>query len=171
MATFSLDGRGVWGRKDTCICMAESLHCSPITILLISYIPIENKKFKLKKKEIKKTPTSGRCQHSSCQRRPPEPRFKEQETHTMRPPETRFKEYRSLHTLNLSAIWPLNYCYKTHQILLCGTAQFLGQKPTLSPFAWQNNKTMLFYFKKKIAMFCNILSPNFSRIFVVIFII
>ena len=54
MATFSLDGRGVWGRKDTCICMAESLHCSPITILLISYIPIENKKFKLKKRKLKK---------------------------------------------------------------------------------------------------------------------
>ena len=31
---------------DTCICMAESLHCSPKTItrLLISYTPIQNKK-------------------------------------------------------------------------------------------------------------------------------
>ena len=28
----SLDGRVVWGRRDTCICMAESLHCSPETI-------------------------------------------------------------------------------------------------------------------------------------------
>ena len=28
----SLDGRGVWGRSDTCICMAESLRCSPETI-------------------------------------------------------------------------------------------------------------------------------------------
>ena len=28
----SLDGRGIWGRLDTCICMAESLHCSPETI-------------------------------------------------------------------------------------------------------------------------------------------
>ena len=37
----SLDGRGIWGRMDTCICMAESLHCSPetIIILLIGYIP------------------------------------------------------------------------------------------------------------------------------------
>ena len=24
----SLDGRAVWGRMDTCICIAESLHCS-----------------------------------------------------------------------------------------------------------------------------------------------
>ena len=32
-----LDGSRVWGRMDTCICMAESLHCSPetITALLI----------------------------------------------------------------------------------------------------------------------------------------
>ena len=43
----SLDGTGVWGRMDTCIRMAESLHCSPetITTLLISYSPIQNKKF------------------------------------------------------------------------------------------------------------------------------
>ena len=33
-------------------CMAESLHCSPetITILLMRYTPVKNKKFKLKKK-------------------------------------------------------------------------------------------------------------------------
>ena len=44
----SLGGRGVWGRIDTCICMAESLHSSPesITMLLIGYISIQNKKFK-----------------------------------------------------------------------------------------------------------------------------
>ena len=42
----SLDWRGVWGRMATCICMAESLHCSPetITMLLIRYTPIQNKK-------------------------------------------------------------------------------------------------------------------------------
>ena len=28
----SLDGRGVWGRMDTCVRMAESLHCSPETV-------------------------------------------------------------------------------------------------------------------------------------------
>ena len=28
----SLDGRGVWGRMDTCICKAEVLPCSPETI-------------------------------------------------------------------------------------------------------------------------------------------
>ena len=44
----SFDGRGVWGRTDTCICMAESLCCSPetITTLLIGYTPIKNKKLK-----------------------------------------------------------------------------------------------------------------------------
>ena len=38
----SLNGRGPWGRMDTCICMAESLPCSPetITTLLINYTPI-----------------------------------------------------------------------------------------------------------------------------------
>ena len=25
----SLGGRGVWEKMDTCMCMAESLHCSP----------------------------------------------------------------------------------------------------------------------------------------------
>ena len=35
----SLDERGIWGRMDTCICMTESLGCSPetITTLLINY--------------------------------------------------------------------------------------------------------------------------------------
>ena len=38
----NLDGRGVWGRMDTCICMAESLHCSPeaIRTLSIGYTPV-----------------------------------------------------------------------------------------------------------------------------------
>ena len=41
-----LDGRRVWGRMDTCTCMAESLCCSPetITTLLIGCTPIQNKK-------------------------------------------------------------------------------------------------------------------------------
>ena len=40
----NLDGKGVWGRMDTGICVAESLHCSPetITTLLIGYTPIQN---------------------------------------------------------------------------------------------------------------------------------
>ena len=56
MLCASLDGRGVWRRMDTCICMAESLVCSPetITTLLIGYIPIQNKKFFKKKKRIAK---------------------------------------------------------------------------------------------------------------------
>ena len=38
---------------DTCICMAESLHCLTETIatLLIGYAPIQNKKLKRKKKD------------------------------------------------------------------------------------------------------------------------
>ena len=53
----SLDGRGLWGRTDTCICMAESLHCLPETIstLLIGYTTIENVFGVRKKKSIKKT--------------------------------------------------------------------------------------------------------------------
>ena len=31
----SLDGRRVWGEMDTCICMIESLHCSPETIITL----------------------------------------------------------------------------------------------------------------------------------------
>ena len=43
----SLGGSGVWGRMDTCICMAESLPCSPetSTTLLISYTSGQNKTF------------------------------------------------------------------------------------------------------------------------------
>ena len=46
---------------NTCISMAESLHCSPeITItLLIGYTPIQNKKFKIWKKKRTKEPQSG----------------------------------------------------------------------------------------------------------------
>ena len=44
MLCASLDGRGVWGRMDTCIRMAESLHCSPvnITALLIQSVLVLN---------------------------------------------------------------------------------------------------------------------------------
>ena len=51
MLCSSLDGRGVWGRMDTCICMAKSLCPSSetITTLLIGYTPIQNKKFMKKK--------------------------------------------------------------------------------------------------------------------------
>ena len=45
MSSGSLDARGVWGRVDTCIWMAESLPHSltTITSLLIGYTPIQNK--------------------------------------------------------------------------------------------------------------------------------
>ena len=46
----SLDGRGVWGRMDTRICTAESLHCLPetVTTLLLGCTPLQ----KLKKKRL-----------------------------------------------------------------------------------------------------------------------
>ena len=57
----SLDGRGIWGRMDTCIHMAESFCCSSETIisLLIGYTPIQNKVFFLKKEKIYRRPTNG----------------------------------------------------------------------------------------------------------------
>ena len=44
-----LDRRGVWGRKDMCICMARSLQCAPETAstMWIGSPPIQNKKFKV----------------------------------------------------------------------------------------------------------------------------
>jgi len=41
-------GRGVGGRMDICLCMTESLHCSPetITTLLNGYTPTHKKKLK-----------------------------------------------------------------------------------------------------------------------------
>ena len=47
----SLDGRGAWERMDICICVAESLHCSPetTTAVLNGCTPIENKSLKNKK--------------------------------------------------------------------------------------------------------------------------
>ena len=50
----SLDGRGVCGRMNIRVCIAESLCCLPETIkLLISYTAIQNKVF-FKKKVISK---------------------------------------------------------------------------------------------------------------------
>ena len=42
MLPASLDGKGVWGRMDTCVCMAESLRCEILTILSVGYTPAEN---------------------------------------------------------------------------------------------------------------------------------
>ena len=49
----SLDGKGVWGRMDICICIAESLCCSSgiITTLLIICTPIQIKQFKVWRKK------------------------------------------------------------------------------------------------------------------------
>ena len=50
----SLAGRGVQGRMDTWMCMAEFLCCLPetITTLLIDYTLIQNKKFFFLKKGV-----------------------------------------------------------------------------------------------------------------------
>ena len=52
----SLDGSGVWGRMDTCVCLAESLHYSPVTVtdelLLIGHTPIQNNRFIGKQKKM-----------------------------------------------------------------------------------------------------------------------
>ena len=47
----------------------------------------------------------------------------------------------------LEAALPLNHCCKTpHQISLAQDIQFMRQDPALSPFVWQSNKAILFYF-------------------------
>ena len=47
-------GREVWGRMDTRVYVAESLHCSPetITALLMGCTPVQNKKFERKHKNV-----------------------------------------------------------------------------------------------------------------------
>ena len=64
----SLDGRGIWGRMDTRICMAESLRCSPeiiMTLLVNRLYPITKSKVSLK---IKQNIRVQRW-HSSSQKR------------------------------------------------------------------------------------------------------
>ena len=55
MLSARLDGRVVWGRVDTCVCTAESLHCSPetATTLLTGYTPTQNVVGVKKNKNIK----------------------------------------------------------------------------------------------------------------------
>ena len=61
------------------------------------------------------------------------------------------KGMQALHTpWSLSATPPLNHCSKPpHQIPPVWDTQFLGREPTVSPFARQSNKTILFYFTQK----------------------
>ena len=55
----SLDGRGVWGRMDTCICMAESLLCPHETVTsLLRYTTIQNKTLKKIKKKLSTSKSS-----------------------------------------------------------------------------------------------------------------
>ena len=47
---------GAWGRMDTCICTAESLHCSRETITTLStgYTTVQNKRLKKVRESSKK---------------------------------------------------------------------------------------------------------------------
>ena len=48
MSCCSQDGRGVWGRMGTCVCVAESIHCPPetITTLFINSTSKQNESLK-----------------------------------------------------------------------------------------------------------------------------
>ena len=41
-------GRGVWGRMDTCMCVSETLHCSPETHNIVLYPNTKEKVNKIK---------------------------------------------------------------------------------------------------------------------------
>ena len=74
MVCASLDGRVVWGRKDTRIRTVKSLRCLPetTTTLLIGYAPtpIQNKKkikvYKKKKMQKKKKDSVGEQKRCHC---------------------------------------------------------------------------------------------------------
>ena len=55
----NLDVRGVWGRMDTCVCMAESLLCSLESTTIVNWIYPHYKMKCLKSKKNKKNLTSG----------------------------------------------------------------------------------------------------------------
>ena len=59
----SLDGRGVWGRMDTCICMTGSLHCSceTVTTWLIGYSPIQNESLIIRRSQCEGFITEAGC--------------------------------------------------------------------------------------------------------------
>ena len=81
----SLDGRGVWGRMDTRICMAESLHGSPETTtkLLIGNTPIQNKK--LKKRERVREATAMRSPHTATKQSLHSPQLEKSSTQQRTP--------------------------------------------------------------------------------------
>ena len=83
------------------------------------------------------TPTNGRCQHSSFQRRPLNARLKELEKLIKRLPETRLKECR-----------PCTHPEPYTKSSWVGTHNFSRQGPTVSPFSWKSNKAILSYFTK-----------------------
>jgi len=92
------------------------------------------------------TPTNGRCQHSSFQRRPLNVRLKELEKLIKRLPEVRLKECRPC-THPEPYPWTITIKLLTKSSWV-GTHNFSGQGPTVSPFSWKSNKAIPFYFTK-----------------------
>ena len=66
-----LDGREVWVRMDTCICLIESLCCPYETIkaLLTGYTPVQNKKLKKKNTQNTKHKKTKNLSHIHYSRR------------------------------------------------------------------------------------------------------
>ena len=58
LLSVNVDGRRVWGRMDACICMIESLPCSPETDNIVNHL-YPNTKIKVKKKKKEKKFSSG----------------------------------------------------------------------------------------------------------------
>ena len=69
--------------------------------------------------------------------------------------EARLRSAGLAHTSILSTTLPLNYCYETIAIApnppRVGITVFKGKSPTVSAFAWQSNKAILFYFMQNPA--------------------
>ena len=84
-----------------------------------------------------KTPTNGRYQHFSFQRRPPEAKLKEPEKHFKKSPEIK----------GVQTLYPSNHCYNNSSPNPPWLRHsFQGQEFIVSPFVWQSNKAFLFYF-------------------------
>ena len=71
----SLDEKGVWGRMDTCICIAESFLCpsETITTLSVCYTPIQNKKCFYKRVLLRSSPANARMGVKKQKQKPTQP--------------------------------------------------------------------------------------------------
>ena len=113
----SLNRRRVWGRMDTCVCMAETLCCSPqtLTTLLISYTSIQASQVALVKnlpassgdiKDMGSSPRLGKCHGGghdnplqySCLENPMDRRAWRASVHRVVKSQTRLKQLSRAHT-------------------------------------------------------------------------